>query len=92
MAATQNKDVHVHFFPAGVELEHTYWCLGTYCPDYGNTTSKYRHSDDMHAFFVSFGLKGEALSSTSDVSLLEIVTKTHARPNGYRKVLKVKFF
>ncbi|KAG5624433.1 hypothetical protein H5410_009651 [Solanum commersonii] len=53
-------------------------------------TSKYRHSDDMHAFFVSSGLKGEALSSTSDVSLLEIVTKTHGRPNGYRKVLKVK--
>ncbi|XP_006340851.1 DNA mismatch repair protein MLH3 isoform X5 [Solanum tuberosum] len=51
-------------------------------------TSKYSHSDDMHAFPASFGFKGEALSSISDVSLLEIVTKTHGRPNGYRKVLK----
>ncbi|XP_027770217.1 DNA mismatch repair protein MLH3 isoform X1 [Solanum pennellii] len=51
-------------------------------------TSKYSHSDDMHAFPASFGFKGEALSSISDFSLLEIVTKTHGRPNGYRKVLK----
>uniref|UniRef100_A0A3Q7FD51 Xylanase inhibitor N-terminal domain-containing protein n=1 Tax=Solanum lycopersicum TaxID=4081 RepID=A0A3Q7FD51_SOLLC len=34
-----------------------------------NTTSKYSHSDNMHAFPVNFGLKGEALSSTSDVAL-----------------------
>ncbi|XP_075091265.1 LOW QUALITY PROTEIN: DNA mismatch repair protein MLH3-like [Nicotiana tabacum] len=51
-------------------------------------TSKYRHLDDVHAFPASFGFKGEALSSISDVSLLEIVTKTHGKPNGYRKVLK----
>ncbi|XP_055803991.1 DNA mismatch repair protein MLH3-like isoform X3 [Solanum dulcamara] len=53
-------------------------------------TSKYCHSYDMHAFPASFGLKGEALSSTSDISLLEIVTKTHGRPNGYCKVFKCK--
>ncbi|XP_055802872.1 DNA mismatch repair protein MLH3-like [Solanum dulcamara] len=51
-------------------------------------TSKYRHSDDMHAFPASFGFKGEALSYISDVSLLESVTKTHWRPNEHRKVLK----
>ncbi|KAM3362867.1 DNA mismatch repair protein MLH3 isoform X2 [Capsicum galapagoense] len=51
-------------------------------------TSKYSNSDDMHAFPTSFGFKGEALSSISDVSLLEIVSKTQGRPNGYRKVLK----
>ncbi|KAG5623361.1 hypothetical protein H5410_008579 [Solanum commersonii] len=45
----------------------------------GNATSKYCHSDDMHAFPASFGLKGEALSSTSNVSLLKIVTKTHGK-------------
>ncbi|KAH0718841.1 hypothetical protein KY285_014872 [Solanum tuberosum] len=47
--------------------------------------SKYSHSDDMHAFPASFGFKGEALSSVSDVSLLEIVSKTHVRRHGYRK-------
>ncbi|KAH0772145.1 hypothetical protein KY290_016126 [Solanum tuberosum] len=36
-------------------------------------------NDDMHAFPASFGLKGEALSSTSNVSLLKIVTKTHGK-------------
>ncbi|XP_055804816.1 DNA mismatch repair protein MLH3-like [Solanum dulcamara] len=51
-------------------------------------TSKYSHSDDMHAFPASLVFKGEALSYISDVSLLEIVTKTHWRPNEYRKVLK----
>lgn len=55
-------------------------------------TSKYSNSDDMHAFPTSFGFKGEALNSISDVSLLEIVSKIQGRPNGYRKVLKVKFF
>ncbi|XP_055803911.1 DNA mismatch repair protein MLH3-like isoform X2 [Solanum dulcamara] len=52
--------------------------------------SKYCYSGDMHAFPASFGLKGEALSSTSDVSLFEIVTKTHGRPIGYCKLLKRK--
>ncbi|KAG5568816.1 hypothetical protein H5410_064162 [Solanum commersonii] len=42
----------------------------------------------LHAFPQSFGFKGEALSSISDISLLEIVTKTHGMPNGYSKVLK----
>ncbi|XP_016560367.1 DNA mismatch repair protein MLH3 isoform X1 [Capsicum annuum] len=51
-------------------------------------TSKYSNSDDMHAFPTSFGFKGEALNSISDVSLLEIVSKIQGRPNGYRKVLK----
>ncbi|XP_015065995.1 uncharacterized protein LOC107011138 [Solanum pennellii] len=56
-----------------------------------NTTSKYSHCDNMHAFPVNFGLKGEALSSTSDVSLLEVVAQTHGRPNEHRKVLKCLF-
>lgn len=37
----------------------------------------------------TFGFRGEALGSISDVSLLEIITKAHGRPNGYRKVMKV---
>ncbi|KAK4739179.1 hypothetical protein R3W88_002876 [Solanum pinnatisectum] len=46
----------------------------------------------MHAFPASFDFKGEALSSISDLSLLEIVTKTHGMPYGYRKVLKLFYF
>lgn len=42
----------------------------------------------MDAATGSFGFRGEALGSISDVSLLEIVTKTQGRPNGYRKVMK----
>ncbi|XP_055804856.1 DNA mismatch repair protein MLH3-like isoform X2 [Solanum dulcamara] len=49
---------------------------------------KIRPSDDMHAFPASFGFKGEALSYTSGISLLEIVIKTHWRPKEYRNVLK----
>ncbi|XP_065856516.1 DNA mismatch repair protein MLH3 isoform X2 [Euphorbia lathyris] len=37
---------------------------------------------------ITFGFRGEALASISDVSLLEIVTKARGMPNGYRKVLK----
>ncbi|KAI3784177.1 hypothetical protein L1987_43271 [Smallanthus sonchifolius] len=36
----------------------------------------------------SFGFRGEALSSISDVSLLEVFTKAHGMPNCYRKVIK----
>ncbi|GAB2282899.1 hypothetical protein Dimus_017434 [Dionaea muscipula] len=36
----------------------------------------------------SFGFLGETLCSISDISLLEILTKTQGRPNGYRKVMK----
>lgn len=52
-------------------------------------TSKLHHLADMHAANWSFGFRGEALASISDVSLLEIVSKARGRPNGYRKVLKV---
>ncbi|VFQ70130.1 unnamed protein product [Cuscuta campestris] len=51
-------------------------------------TSKYNPLDDMDTSPLNFGYLGEALSSIADVSLVEIVTKAHGRPNGYRKVLK----
>ncbi|XP_034683209.1 DNA mismatch repair protein MLH3 isoform X6 [Vitis riparia] len=51
-------------------------------------TSKLHHLTEMDAATGSFGFRGEALGSISDVSLLEIVTKTQGRPNGYRKVMK----
>ncbi|XP_019182752.1 PREDICTED: DNA mismatch repair protein MLH3 isoform X2 [Ipomoea nil] len=51
-------------------------------------TSKYDPLDDMNSVPLSFGYRGEALSSITAVSLVEIVTKAHGRPNGYRKVLK----
>uniref|UniRef100_A0A5B7BWE8 Putative DNA mismatch repair protein MLH3 isoform X1 n=2 Tax=Davidia involucrata TaxID=16924 RepID=A0A5B7BWE8_DAVIN len=51
-------------------------------------TSKLDQLADMDDATGSFGFRGETLGSISDVSLLEIVTKAHGRPNGYRKVMK----
>ncbi|XP_055802992.1 uncharacterized protein LOC129872128 isoform X2 [Solanum dulcamara] len=61
--------------------------FGVLCFPY-TSEIKIQPSDDMHAFPETFGFKGEALSYISDVSLLDVVTKTHWRPNEYRKVLK----
>lgn len=51
-------------------------------------TSKFDQMVDKDTNNGSFGSRGEALASISDVSLLEIVTKACGRPNGYRKVMK----
>ncbi|KAG5529979.1 hypothetical protein RHGRI_030372 [Rhododendron griersonianum] len=51
-------------------------------------TSKFDQLTETDAVTRSFGFRGEALSSISDVSLLEVITKAHGRPNGYRKVVK----
>ncbi|KAM6540464.1 hypothetical protein CsatB_004911 [Cannabis sativa] len=51
-------------------------------------TSKFDHLADKDNECKSFGFRGEALASISDVSLLEVVTKASGRPNGYRKVMK----
>ncbi|PQQ15315.1 DNA mismatch repair protein MLH3 isoform X1 [Prunus yedoensis var. nudiflora] len=51
-------------------------------------TSKFDHSSETDSARGSFGFRGEALASISDVSLLEILTKASGRPNGYRKVMK----
>lgn len=39
----------------------------------------------MDALSTDFGFKGEALSSISVISWLEVVTKIHGRKNGYRE-------
>lgn len=54
-------------------------------------TSKSDQFTETDAASGSFGSRGEALASISDVSLLEVVTKASGRPNGYRKVMKVWF-
>ncbi|CAJ1930674.1 unnamed protein product [Sphenostylis stenocarpa] len=51
-------------------------------------TSKFLNLVDLNATSENFGFRGESLASISEVSLLEIVTRTHGRPNGYQKVLK----
>ncbi|KAF3440251.1 hypothetical protein FNV43_RR18535 [Rhamnella rubrinervis] len=51
-------------------------------------TSKFDHLAGKDATTGSLGFRGEALASISDVSLLDIETKAHGRPNGYRKVMK----
>lgn len=53
-------------------------------------TSKFHDLIDMDAKGGTFGFRGEALASISDVSLVEIITRACGRANGYRKVLKVQ--
>ncbi|KAF8011198.1 hypothetical protein BT93_J1726 [Corymbia citriodora subsp. variegata] len=51
-------------------------------------TSKDHLLDDIDSCSGSFGSRGEALASISDIAVLEIITKAPGKPNGYRKVLK----
>ncbi|KAL1215632.1 DNA mismatch repair protein MLH3 [Cardamine amara subsp. amara] len=51
-------------------------------------TSKFHDFTNVEPASESFGFRGEALASISDISLLEITTKAIGRPNGYRKVMK----
>ncbi|XP_024005255.1 DNA mismatch repair protein MLH3 [Eutrema salsugineum] len=51
-------------------------------------TSKFHDFNNAEAASESFGFRGEALASISDISLLEITTKAIGKPNGYRKVMK----
>lgn len=53
-----------------------------------HATSKHHQLADLDTANQNFGFRGEALCSISDVSLLEIITKAHGRPHGYRKVMK----
>ncbi|KAL0660365.1 hypothetical protein Bca4012_080950 [Brassica carinata] len=53
-----------------------------------DATSKFHDFTKVETASESFGFRGEALASISDISLLEITTKAVGRPNGYRKVMK----
>lgn len=65
-------------------------CGETYHEQFVKTaTSKFHDFTNVETAGESFGFRGEALASISDISLLEVRTKAIGRPNGYRKVMKV---
>lgn len=45
---------------------------------------------DLESGVKTLGFRGEALSSLSDMGILEIVTRVRGSPNTYKKVLKVR--
>ncbi|CAH8315012.1 unnamed protein product [Eruca vesicaria subsp. sativa] len=51
-------------------------------------TSKFQDFINVETASESFGFRGEALASISDISLMEITSKAVGKPNGYRKVMK----
>ncbi|PNT65097.1 hypothetical protein BRADI_4g37263v3 [Brachypodium distachyon] len=52
-------------------------------------TSKFHDSmGDGESASRSFGLNGEALASLSDISVVEVRTKSRGRPNSYCKIIK----
>ncbi|EPS63544.1 hypothetical protein M569_11239, partial [Genlisea aurea] len=53
-----------------------------------HATSKSGNLDLMDSGTENYGFHGETLCSISNVSLLEILTRVHGKPNGYKKVIK----
>lgn len=51
-------------------------------------SSKLQNLADSNDNVESLSYRGETLGSLSDVSFLEIITKTRGRPNGYHKIMK----
>lgn len=53
-----------------------------------HATSKLHTLAELNAGIRTLGFRGEALSSLSDVALLEVTTRAHGNPNTYRKIIK----
>lgn len=53
-----------------------------------HATSKLHTLAELNAGIRTLGFRGEALSSLSDVALLEVTTRAHGNPNCYRKIIK----
>lgn len=51
-------------------------------------TSKYHLINEAEHDTGKVSFKGEALSSLSDISLVEVRTKARGRPNAYCKIIK----
>lgn len=54
-------------------------------------TSKLRTLDELEAGVQTLGFRGEALSSLSDISILEITSKVQGCPHTYYKIMKASF-
>ena len=55
-------------------------------------TSKLHDLQDLENGVATLGFRGEALSSLSEVSTIELVTRIRGSPNTYKKVIKVSDF
>ncbi|KAK9129216.1 hypothetical protein Sjap_009703 [Stephania japonica] len=53
-----------------------------------HATSKPHYLVGSEAAPATFGFRGEALASLSDISLVEVTTKARGTPNAYRKIIK----
>lgn len=53
-----------------------------------HATSKLHDLVDLESGVTTLGFRGEALSSLSDIAILEVITRVRGSPNTYKKILK----
>ncbi|KAI5079106.1 hypothetical protein GOP47_0006777 [Adiantum capillus-veneris] len=53
-----------------------------------HATSKLHDMVELESGVATLGFRGEALSSLSDIGVVEIITRTRGSPNTYKKIMK----